>query len=271
MTTWVDDVRSILGDVGDASGATLLSIFGILGDPATAISDDIALLLADLYDGSIKNTMINRDMPHLAEFWETEQLAASKWETTVDVGGAEAFAVEDGYMYYDLNTGGVAGDDVLINSKYRWQCKPAVFSDTNTSIEKMILEFEVRVTGTLADIVEANFVMGIAETKDNDNTDNNIAVFTLDGAGNLIARTDNDGGADEDSGTIAATLGNWNKYRIEVYATGYKFYLNETLGATNEVAVPDEAMYIVIGNRSDGVGAVGLDVGNVRCWYEEVV
>lgn len=38
----------ILGDVGDASGATLGSLFGILGDPATTITADIATI-----DGSI--------------------------------------------------------------------------------------------------------------------------------------------------------------------------------------------------------------------------
>lgn len=240
------------------------------GTARTTLDTALQALWDGIQNGGVKNVMINRDMPYLTEFWETEALVANKWETTVDAGGAEAFAVADGYMYYDLNTGAGANDDVLLNSKYRWQARPTTFSDTNTSIEKLVLEFEVKVIGTLLNITNANFVLGLAETKDNDNTDNNLAVFTLV-VDALTARTDNDGAADEDTAIAGITLTNWNKFKIEVYATGYKFYINETLEATHTTAVPDEAMYIVFGNRSDGVGAVGLDVANVRAWYEEVV
>lgn len=232
--------------------------------------DLVAAAITDLQDGSVKNVMVNRDMPYLTEFWETEALSATVWEETLDGAGTGVFDVADGYMYYDIDTENVLNSDAWLNTKYRWQSRPATFSDTNTSIEKLIAEWESRITGNLADIVNANFLMGFTETKGNLNTSNNIAAFTLDGSDNLISRTDNDG-TDQDSGTLSATLTNWNKFRIEVYATGYKFYINETLVSTHETQVPDEAMYLVLGTRSDGVGAVGLDIGNVRIWHEEVV
>ena len=263
-----------LQNVAKVLGADAANVFNPTIDGAARTDLDAALkaLWDGLQNGGVKNTMINRDMPYLTEFWETEALNANKWQEVIDGLGTGAFAVDDGYMFYDLDTENAVNSDVLLNSKYRWQARPATFSDTNTSIEKLILEFEVKVTGTLTDIVNANFVLGLAETKDNDNTDNNLAVFTLV-TDALTARTDNDGAADDDTTITGITLTNWNKFKIEVYATGYKFYVNETLEATHTTAIPDEAMYIVFGNRCDGVGAgaVGLNVANVRAWYEEVV
>lgn len=213
----------------------------------------------------IKYIMVNRSLDYISEMWHSEALSGIVWEQTLDTGTG-AIGVSDGYVYWDIDTTAAGNDDSYINSKYRFQCRPANFSDTNCTINKIFLEFELRTTGNLADITNAGFLLGFTETKANLNTQNNIAAFTLDGSDNLIARTDNDA-TDQDSSTITATLTNWNKFRIEAYATGYKFYLNQDLVATNETQVPDAAMYVIFATRSDGVGVVGLDIGNVFCYY----
>lgn len=207
------------------------------------------------------------DMDYISEMWENEGLSGVVWEQTLDGAGTGAFAVSDGYMYYDIDTENVNLSDAYINSKYRWQVRPASFGDTNCLINKLILEAVLRTKGNVADIVNAGFMLGFTETKANLNTQNNIAAFTLDGSDNLISKTDNDG-TDQSSGTLTATLTNWNLFKIEVYATGYRFSINKTIVSTHTTQVPDEAMYLIFATRSDGVGAVGLDIGNVLCYYE---
>lgn len=209
----------------------------------------------------------NRSMDNISEMWDDEALDGIVWEETKDNAGTGAFAVDDGRMYWNLDTDSGADDDAFVNSKFRFQVMPSTFSDSNCMIKKLILEFALRQTGTLANITNAGFLLGFTETKANLNTQNNIAAFTLDGSDNLIARTDNDG-SDQNSSTISATLTNWNRFKIEVFSAGYNFFLNGVHQVTHTTQVPDEAMYVIFGIRSDGVGAVGLDIGNILCYYE---
>ena len=268
MTQWVDDVRSALADIGDASASTLASIYGILGNPATAISTSIASVLTKLYDTSTKNVMTDRDMPYLSEFWTTEALVAASWEETLD-GGTGAFGTADGYMYYDLDTIATTDTDVYLNSKYRWQFRPAIFSDTNEHIEAINLEFLLQIVSAVTLHDNTHFLLGFSSAKSNDITQNNLCGFYLDSDA-LKGKTD-DGGAESTTGDMSATLTNWNKFKIRISAASVVFSLNEVAQAALTTNLPDEAMYIILGTRAETDSSVGLNVGNVRCWYEEVV
>jgi len=291
-TAYNDNIFSFLKEIGKyiadgdgdfATGTSLpsdASLYDILAGPngiptfpaASAPGNAVSLaeVIRAIYENGPRNTMVNRDMPYLVEFWETESLDPGVWEVTLDGAGTGAVAEDSGYIFYDLDTEAVLGSDVFINTKYRWQTRPSVFGDTNCMIRKLILEFEARLTGTIANHDNQYFIMGFSATKSNYMGNNNIAAFILQ-TDDIATMTDKDG--TDEIKTIASppTATNWNKYRIEVYGTGYKFYVNETLVNTHETQVPNEAMYIVFGARAESANTVGLDVGNVRAWYEEVI
>lgn len=226
-------------------------------------------LLNSIYDGSTKNLMLNRDMPYLTEFWETEALVATVWEETLDGAGTGAFATAGGYMYYDIDTDAVADNDVLINSKFRWQVRPGIFSDTNTPIEKFILEFELQAVTAITSHDNTHFFLGLSSAKTNDITQQNLIGFYLN-SDNLRGKCDA-AGTESETGNITATLTDWNKFRIEISDTSVIFSLNEAPETAVTTNLPDAAMYLVFGTRAEAGAAVGLNIGNVRAWYQEVV
>ncbi len=219
------------------------------------------------------NAAISRDMPYLTEFWEGEALAATKWEEVLDGGGTGAFGTAGGYMYYDIDTDAVGDNDAYLNSLYRWHIRPGVFGDSNTMIERFVLEWEAQAVTAITSHDNTHFFMGLSSAKSNDITQQNIIGFFLD-SDDLKGKCDKagteTGGA---TGVIAATLTNWNKFKITVNPASITFSLNGTdqTALTNAASQPDVAMYIIIGTRAEAGAAVGLNIGSVRAYYEEVI
>ncbi len=225
--------------------------------------------LISAIEGLSVNAMINRDMPWLTEFWETEALVASIWEETLDGAGTGAFGTAGGYMYYDIDTEAVGDADVFINSKYRWQIRPGIFSDTNTSIAKFVLEWEAQLVTAVTAHDNTHFFMGLSSVKSNDITQQNLIGFNLV-SDDLKGKTDA-AGTESTTGVILADLdNNWNKYKIEISDTSVTFYFNGVSEAALITNLPDVAMYLVFGTRAEAGVAVGLNIGNIRAWYEEV-
>ena len=224
------------------------------------------------YELSTINVSVNRDLPYLTDFWETEALIATIWETTIDGAGTEAFATSGGYMYYDMDTAAAAADtDVFLNSLYRWVFIPSVFGDANAIIRSLTLEWEAQIVTAVADHANTHFFMGFSSAKSNDIAQQNLAGFYLD-TDVLKGKTDK-ATSEESTGAIAATLTNWNKYKITIEAASVTFSFN---GVDEPALVdpndqPDVAMYIVFGTRAEGAAAVGLNIGPVRAWYEEIL
>ena len=224
------------------------------------------------YELSTINVSVNRDLPSLTDFWETEALVAAIWETTIDGAGTEAFATAGGYMYYDMDTAAAAADtDVFLNSKYRWVFIPSVFADDNTIIRSLTLEWEAQIVTAVTDHDNTHFFMGFTSAKSNDITQANLAGFYLL-ADELRGKTDK-GNSEETTGDIAATLTNWNKFKITVESASVTFSFN---GVDEPALVdpndqPDVAMYLVFGTRAEGANAVGLNVGPIRAYYEEIL
>ena len=224
------------------------------------------------YSLSTVNVSMNRDMPYLTEFWETEALVASVWETTIDGAGTEAFATAGGMMYYDMDTAAAAANtDVFLNSKYRWVCVPSVFGDSNAIIQRLVLEWEAQTVTAVADHDNTHFFMGLTSAKTNDITQQDLIGFYLD-TDVLKGKTDK-AGTEGTTGAITATLTNWNKFRITVEAASVTFSLNGTdqTALVTAAQQPDVAMYLLFGTRAEGANAVGLNVGPVRAWYEETI
>lgn len=223
------------------------------------------------YTISTVNVAVSRDMPFLTDFWETESLVADIWEETLDGAGTGAFATAGGYMYYDLDTDAVADNDVFLNSKYRWIFAPSVFGDSNAIIQRVVLEFEAQIVTAVTAHDNTHFFMGFNSVKTNDITQANLVGFHLV-ADALRGKTDK-GTTEEATGDIAATLTNWNKFKITVEPASVTFSLNgaDETALTTAAAQPDVAMYLVFGTRAEAGVAVGLNVGAVRAYYEEVL
>ena len=217
------------------------------------------------------NSAVNKDMPWLTEFWGTEQLVAAIWESTIDGAGTEAFATAGGYMYYDIDTDAVGDNDVFINSLYRWQIRPGVYGDSNSMLERFTLEFEMQFVTAVASHDNTHFFAGLSSAKTNDITQQNLIGFNLV-ADALKGKTDK-GGTEQTTDTIAATLTNWNKYKIEVGNASITFSVNGTAetALTTAAAQPDVAMYLVLGTRAEAGVAVGLNIGSIRTWYDETI
>ena len=269
MAQWVDDLRQTKTDVGDPSGDTLTSLTTKIGDGATTVVADLASILADLYDGSVKNVMLNRDMPYLTELWATEAINGAYWETVTDGASTAVFGEAAGYMYADLDTDAVADDDVMLNGKYRWQVRPSVFSDTNTPVEAFDLEFELQIITAVTEHDNTHFFLGLAPSKTNDITTQDIIGFYLNGD-NLRGMTDS-GGVESETGNITATLTQWNKFKIRVSEDSLVFSFNGTAETAITTNIADENMYLIFGTRAEAAATVGLNVGTVRAWYEEAV
>jgi len=219
------------------------------------------------------NVAISRAMPYLAEFWEGEALSATEWEEILDGGGTGAFATAGGYMYYDIDTDAVANNDVILNSLYRWQVRPGVFGDSNTMVQRLVLEWEAQAVTAITSHDNTNFFMGLSSAKSNDIAQQNIIGFFLDTdvlKGKCDKAGTETGGV---TGAIAATLTNWNKFKITVDAASITFSLNgaDQTALTNAASQPDVAMYLIFGTRAEAGAAVGLNIGNVRAYYEEIL
>ncbi len=214
------------------------------------------------------NANVSRDMPWLTEFWETESLLPAVWETTIDGAGTEAFGTAAGYMYYDIDTEAVGDSDVFLNSKNRFQVRPSTFGDDNTMLQRFILEFETQAVTAITSHDNTHFFLGLASTKSNDIDLQNIIGFYL--AADVLKGKCDAAGTESITGAITATLTNWNKFKITVDDTSVIFSLNGTDQTAIVTNLPSVAQYIVLGTRAEAGAAVGLNIGNIRAYYQEV-
>jgi len=221
------------------------------------------------YTFSNLNASLVKDLPFLVEFWEGEALSASVWETVIDGGGTEQFSTASGYMYYDMDTDAVGDDDVFINSKYRFQCRPNTFGQINSTIQRLTVEFELQIVTAVASHDNTNFFLGLSSDKTNDITQNDLIGFYL--AADVLKGKTDDGGTESTTAAIAATLTNWNKFKIVIEHNRVVFYLNGVAQTAITTNIPDAAMYFVLGTRAEGAAAVGLNVGNVEIFYDELI
>lgn len=217
-------------------------------------------------ESSNSNVAVSRSLYSLTEMWEGEALAATVWEETLDGAATGAFGTAAGYMYYDLDTAAVADEDVFLNSLYRFMCAPAVFGDSNTMVQRLILEFETQAVTAITSHDNTNFFLGLSSAKSNSITQQNLIGFYLD-SDVLKAKTDA-AGTESTTGAITATLTNWNKFRITVDDGSVTFNFNGTDQTAITTNLPATSMYIILGTRAEAGAAVGLNIGNVQCYYE---
>jgi hypothetical protein len=221
--------------------------------------------------GSV-NVGVSRTMPSITEFWEAGALDNELWEATIDGAGTGTYATSGGYLYYDMDTAAAAANtDVFLNSQYRQICIPSVFGDSNSIIQRFVLEWEAQAVTAVADHDNTHFFMGLSSAKTNDITQQNLIGFYL--LSDALRGKCDKAGTEGTTGDITATITNWNKYRITVEAASITFSLNgsDETALTTANTHPDVAMYLVLGTRAEGANAVGLNVGPVRAWYEEVL
>lgn len=215
----------------------------------------------------------NHDLPIFDEYWEYEQLDVAKWEEILDGAGTGTFTAisDEGIMFYRLVTGAVAGNDAILNSKYRWQVIPSMFGDTNSPFTSLSLEFMARFADE--DLTSNQYVtLGFTEAKNNDNdaaAGNDIAAFIFKATDTLNSRTSVNGTDEDTDVSSGITLTNWNLYQIVVAEDVIYFYINKAPVAAHVTTIPDMAAYLLFGTRAEGAAATTLDLAITRCWYIE--
>lgn len=280
QTDWTNGGRldlildAILANVGDASGHTLTSLVAKIGDIARSLD----LILGSRWDSSgdlgtdiaaLVGDIGNRYVESFVEFWADEILNANDWEETLDGAGTGAIGIGNGIVYYDIDTDAVVDNDVFLNSVKRWRCNPSAFGDSEDIVQKFVVEFMVQLTGNLTDHDNSHFFLGLNPAKSNVSAGSDVAQFYLNSDALSTITTV---GAGNEAYPVSGppTLTNWNKYRIEVLQDQMDFYVNGTLKNSHTMIIPDKAVYIILGTRAENAASVGLNIGPVRAWYEEV-
>lgn len=145
---------------------------------------------------------------------------------------------------FTLTTGAGSGDDTYVATAE---------NEIDSSAD---FDFLIRMKSTGA-TQHAAFI-GIKAS----NTDPSVAgVLTIDHAGFIIGGTtlysSTGDGTSQTKNSVAATIANWNYYRIKRVGTNIFFYLNGTLVQTHTTNLPDDTtvdiyFHVSAGNGSDG-------------------
>lgn len=277
------DVAAIIADVGDPSARTnFQSLETMIGIPDAANSnlDDIlrtgfdSTSISSNADGSILERLEElrnlieiaggAPLPAFTEFWETETIEADVWTITSPATGTLAIdATEAGYVKVGISPN--ANEVGRLVSDQRWRVIPDI-AGTNNIARRLNLEFEAKFTN-VANMDNTLCIFGFSDSAAATRATNNLAAFALSGDA-LIALTDD--ATTENTGAIASTLTNWNKFRIEIYSGNIRFYVNETAGQTFTSNLPDQLMYVNFYVDTEGTGAATFDLGHLRIWYSDV-
>ena len=284
-TTVTDTAASVLGAIGADNNNNAFASTNVAANVNGSILERLESLQAALgivaaaagagfeVDGvpslyaATKSLMRVDTIPMLSEFWIDEAgIDSNLWTTTAPATGTLARSVaEAGYVKVgiapNLNEVG------RIRSNQRYKATPGQYG-ANTIVRTFNIEFEVKLT-TVANIDNTISFFGLTPGTGDTRTTNNIIGWAL--TSDALQSLTDSAGTETVNTTFGETLTNWNKLRIEVYASGIKFYVNEVLKATHTTNIPDQMMYINYYVDTEAGGAATVDVGPVRTWYEDMV
>ncbi len=250
--------------IGQNNADNIFSSSSVVPNADGSVLERLEDMMVKLVSGRLET------LPSHGEFWIDEAgIPAQYWSSATTATGTVARdATEAGYMKVLVNCP-AAVDTAKLYSVQRWRVSPGDFG-TNTIQRKTFLEFELK-TGTLANLDNAIVFLGFGDGQGDIRSTAGIIGFIF-AADAITAVTDAAGVETTTDVSAGITVTNYNKYRIEVYAGGVKFYVNETLVATHVTNLSDGMKYI---NYSCGAeaatGATSLSVPDSRAWYQDEV
>lgn len=283
------DLAALQADLGNPSArANLQTIEAMLGNPDAAAASLDGIIrtgygtsaIARNIDGAVLERLeaLLQGLPFLSysfvEYWQDETGIPARWGTSLaGTGTATWDGSEAGYLKVLLNLPAVGGGDGAVlrslganTSPRRYPIVPGQYG-TNTTARRVILEWEAKITTSPTRFDNTRTVIGGFTIGGSfDRLQDNQVSFILN-ADDLASLTDN-GGVETLNAIAGLTLTNWNKYRIEVYAGGVRFYVNEVLRQTHVTNLPNQSMYIIFTGFNDAGGADALSIGKIRVWVD---
>ena len=187
------------------------------------------------------------------------------WRQTLEAGSTGTFNSDsDGYMYWRLQSTEL-GNYASVGTRFRFASYPSVLDDNNAVQKRLVAEWVARLNNVV-NLNSTRTLMGFSRFNTAPTSAvTNLALFFQNGAGvdDLDARTDAGAGdEDTDISAVLPTLdtSDWNKYKIEAFKTGYRFYVNNFLVGTHTTAVPDKEFYLLFGCASGAGNTGSLDI-----------
>lgn len=210
--------------------------------------------------------MLARPSIHLYEGWQDEAgIDATVWTVTDPATGA-AWARGASGAYLRATSAPNANETARLRSNQRWIAAPDIYG-TNTVLRKLVLEFEMKLTG-VANLDETLTFIGLTPAVGNDRSSNNIIGWGIN-TDALESITD-DAGVETTNTGFGETLTNWNKLKIEIYSGHVKFYINEVEVADHTTNLPDLPMYLNFFIDTAAGGAATIELGVIRAWTEDI-
>ncbi len=253
-----DNAASVLGAIGADNADNAFASTSIAANHDGSVLERQESIFQQLY----------RPLITFDETWQDEAgINTAVWTATNPVTGT-AWTRSASGAYLRVYSVPNANETARLVSDQRWFCGPDTYG-TSTVLRRLVVEFEMKLTN-VANLDNANSFFGLCSADDDTYKEaaSYQATFALS-ADSLIGSTVDNGVATE-TACSGVTLTNWNKYRIDVYSAGIKFYVNETLKATNVANLPDAPMYLCWYGDTEAGGTATVEIANIRVWTEDV-
>lgn len=211
-------------------------------------------------------TALNAPRVSFYEGWQDEAgIDLTTWTVTDPATGAAWVRGAVG-AYLMAVAAPNANENARLRSNQRWIVTPTVY-DEHQILRRLVLEFEMFLQ-LVANIDNANFILGLTNTIASTRVTNNLIGFGLVG-GALQTITD-DGGAETVNTGFGEDLTVLNKFKIDVSLDSVVFSLNETVIATHVTNLPNIPAWLNFYYPTNVGGPSIISLGIIRTWTEDV-
>ena len=232
------------------------------------IKTQIDRMLRNLHASGAATAVTGQGPMIINERWATTVDTTNIWTATLGATGTAAQATSSGRKIGRLNAP-AALDAVQLETKAGiLNPKAAAVAPTTDIYQRLILEFEAAL-GTVANIDNTKFFMGLYCGTLPNRDANNVVGFVLDGD---VLKTLTDAAGTETLTTVATppTLTSSNKYKIVHKAASVEFYVNDVLKNTHTTNLPTAAA-LSAAFHIKAEDATKIDLGALRCYLSDQV
>ncbi len=193
-------------------------------------------------------------LPYITETWQDVLgIDFTIWNNLDVLGTGAVVRTVAADQIYVLLSGPAAGDYARLRSVQQWQFAPNYFAGTNWIYDRLTMEWEGYI-GTVAQVDEAAFFMGMGSAILTTRATNNIAGFIVIGD---VLYTITDRAGVETINALATTFDAQHKFRVSAWPGMVRFAVDELIVATHITNLPDAMMYLQWYLPQDAAGAGG--------------
>lgn len=245
---------------------------GVVDATAVVTPDTVSSLMAYLkgLEILVTSNRIMREADEVGVFQQGHSIVNNEqWTcTSPATGSAWAQTYANGFSYSTTIPNADETARATVSSTRYNIYLPISSMTINSVIKRFIYEFEMKLAN-VANMDNTKCFFGLTTLNTDDRSSNDIIGFGL--ASDVLTTVTDSGGTETVNTTFGETLTNHNKFRIECYLNGVKFYLNEALLSTHTTNIPNigqgSAMFYI---DTEAGGAATLSIGITRYWYEDM-